>query len=136
MPDSPFVIQVAAVQFGVSRELRVGTPIVVGRDGQADLVVPCTTVSRQHLRLTATDAGLHLRDLGSANGTRVGAIRVIEAVLTREEPIEIGAVMLSWQRRRLQPAAVATRVMQRPDAAVAVAPRIEALLHPAAAPPA
>ena len=133
MPEPKSIIHVVAASFGASRELGVGTAIVVGRDPQADLVVPCTTVSRHHVRLTATEEGLHLRDLGSANGTHVRELRVIEAILTREEPIEIGAVVLTWERRRPAPPQDATRIMRRADVATAVASRIEALLHQAAA---
>ena len=48
---------------------------VIGRGADADIVVDNERVSRRHAKLTVTDAGVFVEDLGSVNGVRVdGAI--------------------------------------------------------------
>jgi two-component system, NtrC family, response regulator GlrR len=47
-------------------------------------------VSRFHLELEATDAGVRARDLGSTNGTRLGSTRIVEAVLTQATELVLG----------------------------------------------
>ena len=64
-------------------ELSVGTAEGCG------LVLSDKSVSRFHLELRATPRGVVLRDLGSTNGTYVGALRVMEALL--EGPAELRA---------------------------------------------
>jgi len=49
-----------------------------------------SAVSRFHLELEATGAGVRARDLGSTNGTRLGAVRLVEAVLTQPTELVIG----------------------------------------------
>ena len=43
----------------------------IGRGSASDFVVKVKDVSRRHCRITRTDGGLMLRDLGSTNGTSV-----------------------------------------------------------------
>lgn len=52
------------------------TPVVVGRAPDITAVIADVTVSRRHAELTATDAGLSIRDLGSSNGTSVNGTRI------------------------------------------------------------
>jgi DNA-binding winged helix-turn-helix (wHTH) protein len=44
-------------------------PLVLGREGTCDVVIPDRQVSRYHARLTPTPEGIVLEDLGSKNGT-------------------------------------------------------------------
>jgi DNA-binding winged helix-turn-helix (wHTH) protein len=48
----------------------VSRPLVLGREGTCDVVIPDRQVSRYHARLTPTPEGIILEDLGSKNGTR------------------------------------------------------------------
>jgi DNA-binding winged helix-turn-helix (wHTH) protein len=43
--------------------------VVLGRDSTCDIVIPDRQVSRYHARLTPTQEGMILEDLGSKNGT-------------------------------------------------------------------
>jgi DNA-binding NtrC family response regulator len=61
---------------------RVGlstTTVVVGTSSSADVVVHDATVSARHCSLTALASAVSIHDLGSTNGTYVGAARVREA---------------------------------------------------------
>lgn len=49
--------------------LLVATTVTIGRDPMADIVINDPEVSRQHARLTRTDGGYEIQDLGSTNGT-------------------------------------------------------------------
>src|SRR4051812_26231256 len=52
------------------------------------------TVSRFHAELEATPQGIALRDLGSTNGTRLGAVSVREIVARSPVEIEVGRTRL------------------------------------------
>jgi len=47
----------------------LGRTVVLGRDSGCDIVIPDRQVSRYHARITPTNEGLILEDLGSKNGT-------------------------------------------------------------------
>ena len=47
----------------------VATMVTIGRDPMADIVITDPEVSRQHARLTRTESGYEIQDLGSTNGT-------------------------------------------------------------------
>src|SRR5690242_11041576 len=65
---------------GVDRQVRVGTHELAG------LRLTDPKVSGLHFELRV-DAELRVRDLGSKNGTFVGGVRVIEAILSPGEVI-------------------------------------------------
>lgn len=58
------------------RRLAVAQALEVGRECDG-LVVDDPQVSRRHLRLTPTKAGLRVEDLGSANGTRINGVAIL-----------------------------------------------------------
>ena len=47
----------------------------IGRNHEGELVMLAASVSREHAELSKTDAGWHIRDLGSRNGTFVDGAR-------------------------------------------------------------
>ncbi|WP_062381059.1 FhaA domain-containing protein [Demequina pelophila] len=74
-----------------------GESTVLGRGGEADIVVDDTGVSRRHVRLEVTPHGTILTDMGSTNGTFVEDQRVSEATLLDGNAITIGRTrMLYW----------------------------------------
>lgn len=84
--------------------LRPGYEYVVGRDDEADIVIPASwpgadTVSRLHASLVPQPNGLLVRDLDSSNGTRVGMLLVDERAqgitLIRPAELQVGDVALS-----------------------------------------
>ncbi|HEY4182389.1 MAG TPA: GGDEF domain-containing protein [Kofleriaceae bacterium] len=64
---------------------------IVGRDSEAGFVVSRSSVSRQHARLYADDAGMWwVEDLNSTNGTFVNEIRIKNQVLTDADQVRFG----------------------------------------------
>ncbi len=58
--------------------------ITIGRDPGCDVVVPDRQVSRYHARLTPTDDGVLLEDLGSKNGTYYEGKRVLDPIYLQD----------------------------------------------------
>ncbi len=67
-----------------------GASIAVGTSADNALVLSDPTVSRYHLELRRTAAGVSIVDLGSRNGTWVGNIRVDRAVVPAGTRLKIG----------------------------------------------
>jgi diguanylate cyclase (GGDEF)-like protein len=68
-----------------------GTPVTIGRAPDADLLLDETGVSRHHARIARSPAGgFHVEDLGSVNGTFVGAFRVDVAPLVAGDLLQLG----------------------------------------------
>lgn len=79
--------------FGAAHAVAAKTGI--GRRTEGELVVLASSVSREHAELRRTDAGWHLRDLGSRNGTFVDGARAQgRAPLQDRTLIKIGDVAL------------------------------------------
>jgi hypothetical protein len=67
----------------------------IGRNHEGELVVLASSVSREHAELVKKDAGWHIRDLGSRNGTFVDGARAQGRVpLPARTIIKIGDVAL------------------------------------------
>lgn len=71
-------------------------PRVVGRDGRCDVVLASPRVSRRHCRFALSDEGCQIEDLGSANGTWVNGVRVIQSRLRDGDLVEIGGVCVAF----------------------------------------
>lgn len=79
--------------FGAAHALAARTSI--GRNHEGELVILSSSVSREHAELRRTDAGWHVRDLGSRNGTFVDGGRAQGRVnLGDRTLIKIGDVAL------------------------------------------
>jgi two-component system response regulator GlrR len=81
--------------------------LTVGTSEGVTLRLSDPTVSRFHLELEATPTGVVARDLGSTNGTRVGAVIVREIVIDRPVDLSVGRsrVRLSFESERAAVAA-------------------------------
>jgi DNA-binding NtrC family response regulator len=69
-------------------------PIVVGREQGAQIMLSDPEVSSVHCELRATNDGVLIRDLGSTNGTFVGAVKVQEATVTMRSELTVGQTRL------------------------------------------
>ncbi len=75
-------------------------PVVVGRDEGVQVVLADPEVSSIHCELRAINEGILVKDLGSTNGTFIGALRIREAVVTTTTEVTVGQSKL-----HLEPAA-------------------------------
>ena len=67
---------------------------VIGRDAQADIVLPVTAVSRRHAEIRKEGASFVVKDLGSRNGTLVNGHPVSEDELEPLDEIRVGDAVL------------------------------------------
>ena len=67
-----------------------GERVSVGSADDVTLRLTDPYVSRYHIEIEGTDDGVLLRDLGSRNGSRVGALTVREVLSRSEVEIELG----------------------------------------------
>ena len=72
------------------RSFDVRLPIIVGRGDEAKFRIQQDRVSRKHCEFFAQDGGVHVRDLGSTNGTFVNG-RLVETSV--KVPLEPGALI-------------------------------------------
>src|ERR1039458_8432851 len=77
---------------GVARRYVFEQQAVVGRDRDCDIRLASGSVSRRHALVEKTPNGWVVRDLGSANGTRVNGARVTEAPLVAGAAVMFGEV--------------------------------------------
>ncbi len=69
--------------------------MLIGTSPACELRLTDPHVSRRHIALEQDGAELRLTDLGSTNGTRVGTVRVIEAMLGSGASVQLGDTKLS-----------------------------------------
>lgn len=62
----------------------------IGRDPDNDWVLADTHASRQHVNLQPRSDGVHIRDLGSRNGTFINGVRIVEGVLRPGARLTVG----------------------------------------------
>jgi len=63
---------------------------LIGRNPACDFPLDHTSISRQHCLLQITDRGLHVRDLGTTNGTRVNGIVLTEGYINVGDTLQMG----------------------------------------------
>jgi hypothetical protein len=74
-------------------------PNVVGRDPDADVWIDAATVSRRHARITVEAERATIEDLGSKNGTGVGAEDIVGSHrLAHGDAIRLGGVWITFER--------------------------------------
>jgi two-component system, NtrC family, response regulator AtoC len=115
----------------VEHVLERGRSCVIGRSEDCEVHVAEPSISRQHVRLSYSMAGTILvEDLGSANGTRVGA-RILAAGETGElvqgDVLEIGAVFVVVDRVGLHGGRAVAQVGRERTATRQPASNMEAL---------
>ena len=64
--------------------------LIIGTADDATLRLTDTTVSRYHVELETSGEGVVLRDLGSTNGTALGAVMLREGRLTESAVLKLG----------------------------------------------
>src|SRR5688572_7211879 len=83
------------------RRMPLGTdPICIGTGEDADLRIPDPHVSRRHVEVHRTAAGVVVRDLDSTNGTYVDGNAVKEVVVTNGATIRVGTTSIRVETER------------------------------------
>ena len=76
-------------------EVEVTDATVLGRSGEADVLLDDPYASEFHMRLLAQENGLVLHDLGSTNGTYVNGRRVTApTTLRRGDSVQVGKTVM------------------------------------------
>lgn len=79
---------------GTSKEIALAhTGAVVGRDEAAKIRIPIASISRRHCELTWDEDEVHVKDLGSSNGTFVNGKRIRQAELAPGDLLAVGPVV-------------------------------------------
>jgi pSer/pThr/pTyr-binding forkhead associated (FHA) protein len=65
---------------------------VIGRQPDCDIPIAAEEVSRHHARLKVTPIGLHVEDMGSANGTFINGARVQSGLLKPGEELRLDTI--------------------------------------------
>src|SRR3954469_19465466 len=86
----------------------LGALVRVGSDPTNDLVLSDPTVSRRHLELERTPAGLVVRDVDSRNGSFVEGRRVLRPYFEPRDKVRLGKTKLST---RLETKATSVEVL-------------------------
>ena len=89
MPDAFKLVSTAGDQ---AIDVKPGQSLVVGRAVTSDVPIFDPTISRQHAQVTAQEGGLHVRDLGSSNGTFLNGSRVTECLAAPNDVVTFGKV--------------------------------------------
>lgn len=73
---------------------------VIGRASSNEIVIRSEQASRQHARITWTNSGWELEDLGSRNGTFLNGQRLTESILLGDaDVIEVGGFAINFTQR-------------------------------------
>jgi hypothetical protein len=62
----------------------IGQTLIIGRDPTCNVMIPDRQISRFHARLTPSNKGVLLEDLGSKNGTYLKGKKVIDPVFLQD----------------------------------------------------
>ena len=87
---------ITGMQAGVIFEM-TGDLVRVGKGENNDLVLPDSTVSREHFEVVRVGDGYLVRDLGSTNGLWLDQYRIREAFLRPGAVIKAGEVQLRFE---------------------------------------
>ncbi|MBX3226062.1 MAG: sigma 54-dependent Fis family transcriptional regulator [Labilithrix sp.] len=78
------------------RSARIDRPsFLIGTGPTADLRLSDDTVSREHLRFTLQEDGIHVRDVGSRNGTWLGTVRMNDVVVAQSTSFLAGSTTIA-----------------------------------------
>ncbi|MBX3056306.1 MAG: FHA domain-containing protein [Anaerolineae bacterium] len=109
--------------------------LIIGRDPMSDITINDPEISRQHARLTLTEEGFQIEDLGSTNGTFVNGQRLGSEPFDLQpgQAINMGSgVRLVYEIAGTSESDVATMADEVPPwAAVSPAPPLAATESPA-----
>src|SRR5215210_1263500 len=119
----PMVYKLISTEGDQAIELRLGPPLVVGRALTSDIPVLDPTISRRHAEVRLDEGGVHVRDLGSSNGTFLNGQKVDTTRISPGDVITFGKVAFRLKELTPTPTAaergiVTGEVLPRPGATI------------------
>jgi two-component system, NtrC family, response regulator HydG len=107
---------------GLTQAVTARSPgrVLIGTSEACHLRLTDRRASRRHLALETTADGLRITDLGSTNGTRIGGLRIVEAVCQGGEILSLGDTTLRIEIDRAE--------AETPDVRMAFGPLLGASL--------
>lgn len=93
---------VAGVDAGLTTTLDGSAPVLLGKGSACGVRLTDPSVSRRHLSFDVAGRVLHVRDVGSTNGTFAGGVRVREFSVEHEAQFTVGdsLVHVEWRPSR------------------------------------
>lgn len=73
--------------------------LMLGQAPACDIRLTDRTVSRRHVALDVEGGRVRVSDLGSKNGTRVNGVKVVEALVSGGETIQVGSTLFRLDRQ-------------------------------------
>jgi hypothetical protein len=71
---------------------------LVGRNPACDITLDHGSISRQHCLMQITERGLHIKDLGTTNGTKVNGINMTEGYINPGDQLTMGHLVFILEK--------------------------------------
>ena len=71
---------------------------LIGRNPACDITLDHGSISRQHCLVQITDRGLHVKDLGTTNGTKVNGINLTEGYINPGDQLTMGHLVFILEK--------------------------------------
>ncbi len=71
---------------------------LVGRNPACDITLDHGSISRQHCLMQITDRGLHVKDLGTTNGTKVNGASITESYVNPGDQLTMGHLVFLLEK--------------------------------------
>jgi hypothetical protein len=71
---------------------------LVGRNPACDVTLDHGSISRQHCLMQITDRGLHVKDLGTTNGTKVNGVSITESYVNPGDQLTMGHLVFILEK--------------------------------------
>jgi hypothetical protein len=71
---------------------------LVGRNPACDVTLDHGSISRQHCLMQITDRGLHVKDLGTTNGTKVNGVSITESYINPGDQLTMGHLVFILEK--------------------------------------
>jgi hypothetical protein len=71
---------------------------LVGRNPACDIALDHGSISRQHCLMQISDRGLHIKDLGTTNGTKINGVNITESYINPGDQLTMGHLVFILEK--------------------------------------
>ena len=71
---------------------------LVGRNPACDITLDHGSISRQHCLMQISDRGLHVKDLGTTNGTKINGVNITEGYINPGDQLTMGHLVFILEK--------------------------------------